>query len=116
MGNPTAPAVKLTIDGQAFSLRFDFESIAVAEETVERPLLTGLKRRDVASPTINLVRGMLYACLLPDRPDITYPEVRQLVTRHNLVSVWGQVLKAWESGLVEPDPDEPKADPTRSQS
>ena len=60
MQNPTSPAVTLQIAGSSFDLVFDFEAIADAEEITGRPLLTGLRRRDIESPSINLVRAMLF--------------------------------------------------------
>ena len=55
MQNPTSPAVKLQIAGSSFDLVFDFEAIADAEEITGRALLTGLRRRDIECPAINLV-------------------------------------------------------------
>ena len=118
MVNPTQPAVKLTLDGEAFSLRFDFEAIANAEEITGRPLLTGLTKRDIGTPTISLVRNMFYACLLPDQPSITLDKAKALVTRKTITTVWASVLEAWTLGMAEPE-DEPEvveADPTQAQS
>ena|ERR1700677_5166389 len=115
MSNPTSPLVKLRISGRSFDLVFNFEAIADAEEITERALLTGLRRRDIESPSINLVRAMLFACLHSEQPKVTFAEVKPLVDRRNITEVWGKILEAWTEGLAEPDEDTP-ADPPGSQS
>lgn len=115
MQNPTSQAVKLQIAGQTFELVFDFEAIADAEEITGRPLLTGLRRNDIESPSINLVRAMLFACIHARHSLTTFAQAKVLVTRKNLADVWGKVLEAWTEGLAEPEP-EAVADPPESQS
>lgn len=115
MKNPTSPAVTLQIAGSSFDLVFDFEAIADAEEITGRALLTGLRRRDIESPAINLVRAMLFACLHSEQPKVTFSEVKPLVDRKNITEVWGKILEAWTEGLAEPSEDKP-ADPPESQS
>jgi hypothetical protein len=115
MSNPTSPSVKLQIAGSSFELVFDFEAIAEAEEITGRALLTGLRRRDIEAPAINLVRAMLFACIHPKQPKVVFAEIKPLVTRENITDVWAKVLEAWTEGLSEPDEDAP-ADPPESQS
>lgn len=114
--NPTQPAVKVDLNGVDYSLRFDFEAIAKAEELTDKPLLTGLRNKDITAPTINLVRALLFACLLPDQPQVTYDQAKSFVNRKNLVDVWAKVLFAWSEGMAEPEPmEDAPADPTMSQ-
>jgi hypothetical protein len=103
--NPVAPSTTLVIGKQTFELLFDFESIALAEELSDRSLLTGLRSKDINSPSINLVRAMLFACIHANHPDVTFAEAKLLINRKNLSSVWGSVLSAWSAGMAEPDPE-----------
>lgn len=117
MTNLIQPAVKVTIAGEEYLLRFDFEAIAKAEELTNRALLTGLRMKDVDAPRINLVRAMLYACMLAEQPEMAYEMVRTLVTRRNLVELWEAVLEAWREGMVEAEDDEADTEnPPRDQS
>jgi hypothetical protein len=118
--NPTKPFTLLTIAGTIYSLLFDFESVAKAEELLDRSLLTGLRQRDINSPSITMVRAMLYACLRVHHPRLTFDEVKVLVDRKNIVGVWHKVLEAWTAGLAEPgedpDADEEEKNPLKSQN
>jgi hypothetical protein len=113
--NPTAPTTPLVIGGIQYGLLFDLEATAQAEELTDRPLLTGLRQRDINTPTIALVRAMLFACLRASHPHITYAAAKALVTRKNIGDIWAGVLAAWTQGLAEPDPDEDKAEDTDPQ-
>jgi hypothetical protein len=114
--NPTHPAVKLKLDGVAYHLRFDFEAIATAEEITDRPLITGLRQKDVTSPKISLVQAMLFACLIPDQPEATFAEAKALVTRDTLVSIWTKILEAWTQAKIEPDAEAAESDPPKDRS
>ena len=114
--NPVAPSTSLTINKVTYSLLFDFESIALAEELTDRSLLTGLRSKDINSPSIRLVQAMLFACLHVSHPDVTYAEAKLLVNRKNLSAVWGSILTAWSAGMAEPDPDKDAADPNPAPS
>lgn len=116
--NPTQPTTPLTINGETYELLFDFEAVARAEEIVDRPLLTGLRQRDLATPTITLVRAMLFACLQANHPEFNFAGAKALVTRANLGAIWLAVLAAWTAGLAEPDEDaeEEAGNPLTAQS
>ena len=116
MHNPTKPTTPVTIGETTYQLLFDFEAIATAEDLTGRPLLTGLSKKDFATPTISLVRAMLYACLLPTQPQVTMDDVKGLITRKNLYVVWGTVISAWAAGMSEPEEDQIALDPTVGQS
>jgi hypothetical protein len=117
--NPVALATPLNLNGATYALLFDFEAVARAEEIVDRPLLTGLRQRDLNTPTITLVRAMFFACLQANHPTVDYATVKSLVTRKNLSEIWTAVLSAWTAGLAEPDEEEEPevvADPLTGQS
>lgn len=115
--SPVAPVTTLSLNGATYSLVFEMESVALAEELTDRPLLTGLRQKDITTPKISLVQSMLFACILPRHPEMTLTQVKALVTRKNFYEVWGVVLNAWTAGLAEPDSEEDvvAADPTKSQ-
>jgi hypothetical protein len=106
-------SVKVNIDENEYELVYSFDAIAEAEEILDRPLVTGLRRRDIATPTVNLVRAMLYACAKVKHPTLTHEKVCAMVTRHNLAGIWGKVLDAWTK--AQPDPEQ-GADPQKGQS
>lgn len=116
MHKPTHPAVRLTLDGVLYHLRFDFEAIAQAEEITDRPLLTGIRQKDIQTPKISFVCAMFFASLLADQPSITYEDAKALVTRANIVEVWTHVLQSWTQSSVEdvqaPADGNPQKDPS----
>ena|SRR5450631_1424828 len=116
--NPTKPTVTLTVEGTDYELAFDFESIALAEEVTGRPLITGLRGKDIIAPTVSLVRAMLYATLHSYDASVTFDAAKAMVTRKTLGSIWNKVLEAWSLGIVDDDEDEAEdiADPTLGQS
>lgn len=110
MTNPVQPTTPLVLNGIHYALLFDLESVALAEELTDRPLLTGLRQRDIATPTISLVRTMLFACLHANHPKVTFDLAKSLVTRKNWAEIWAAVLGAWSAGLAEADPEEDAVD------
>ena len=113
---PTALGSKIVLDGEEYSLRFDFEAIATAEELTGRPLLTALDQRMLAKPTIAEVRAMLFACLLPGNPEVEFSAVAKLVTRKTIVRIWGAVLAAWTESMDDREVEEQDDSPTLAQS
>ena len=115
--NPVKPTTPLKIGAVQYDLIFDFEAVSKAEELTDRPLLTGLRQRDIATPKVSLIQQMLYACLGANHPTVTFPMAKSLVTRKNWAEVWSAVLQAWTAGLAEPDPDEDvvAVDPPKDQ-
>ena len=118
MKNPVQQSISLTVGDNKFELLFDFESVALAEELTDRPLLTGLDTRSINTPKISTIQAMLFACLLPKQPKTSLADAKLLVTRKNFRAVWSSVLNAWVAGLAEPDPEEDavEADPKQDQS
>jgi hypothetical protein len=115
--NPVQPKNHLKLNGVTYELLFDFEAVATAEDIADRPLLTGLRARDYQSPTISLVRIMLFACLQTKHPEVSLDIAKALVNQKNFREVWTAVLNAWAAGLAEPDPEEVEStDPTTDQS
>lgn len=112
--HPAKPTVKLKLGGTEYALVYDFEAICEAEEILDRPLITGLRKRDITTPTVNLVRAMFYACAHSSQPALTYEQAKSLITRANLTEVWIKVLEAWTLG--QPEPEEGEANPPEDHS
>jgi hypothetical protein len=112
--NPTQQTDSLVIDGETYVLFFDFEAIADAEELTGLPLISGLTKKDVNSPRISFVRALLYACIRPHQPKVTYEEAAAMVNQWNWSKIWERLLKVWVSGMKEPGP-ETEADPQVDQ-
>lgn len=115
--NPVQPTTPVVIGGVTYSLLFDFEAIALAERITSRSLLAGMRQQADETLTISFVGDMLYACLHAKHPKITYSKAKALVTRKTMVHIWGAIMRAWDAGLAEPDPDKvvEGADPTPDQ-
>lgn len=111
MHHPEIPSVTLTLGDVEYQLVYDFEAIATAEEIVNRPLITGLRQRDIATPTVNLVRAMFFATASASHPDLTWQTAKALVTRHTLATIWPKVLEAWTQAQPDPEEGDKKADP-----
>jgi hypothetical protein len=117
--NPLLPAVPVTVDGIKYTLRFDFESIAEAEEIVDRALITGLRPQDIRAPRIRLVQAMFFASAHFDQPTLTFDAAKKLITRDTLLEVWPKVLEAWTASNDEPEPienEDAPVDPIPAQS
>ena len=118
MKNPVQPVTNLAINGINYELLFELDAVALAEDLVDRPLITGLRQKDINTPTFSLMRAMLFACIHAKQPDVTFELVKTFVTRKNWREIWVAVLNAWTAGMGEPDPEEEaaEADPKADQS
>jgi hypothetical protein len=111
------PIVELTIAGNTYRLAFDFEAISEAEDLTERPILTGLTRREVEKPSISFVRAMLYAAMRLHQPELALADVKALVNQRNIGEVWGKALEAFfVFRHAAEDEDESESGPTGGQS
>ena len=115
--NPVAPVVELKFGGEVYQLQFSFDAIATAEDILNRPLLCGLDNKDYNAPKVSTVRALMFACMLPHRPETTLSEVKKMVKSvDSIKKVWGPVTSAWFQGMALPDPDDVPADPPPGQS
>ncbi len=115
MNSPLNKLVLLDLGGVFYTLLFDFEAIAYAEDMTGRALLSGITPKEVTSPTISLVRAMLYAAIHTFHPTVTFDEAKALITRKNFVNVWTKLLEAWMNSWSDEDEDDKKADPPTDQ-
>lgn len=111
--DPLKPTVDLVVGAQTYKLRFDFDAIAHAEDETGIPLLTGISRKDVKTPRISIVRGMLYAATLREHPEIAYSDVAGMVTRKTIIPIWEKVIEAWAKAMAD---EEAEAEDPNAQS
>lgn len=107
---------ELTLGEDTYRLAFDFEAIAEAEDLTDRPLLTGLTKRNVNHPTISFVRAMFYAALRRNHPTISLGEASAKVTKATFADIWGKVLEAWVAAMEDAGEADVAEDPTKAQS
>jgi len=101
--NTIQPKTPLVIAGKEYSLVYEFEAIAEAEEITGMALISGLTQKDVRTPKISLVRAMLFAGLHGRIPKITLAEASKLVNQHNWAQIWEKILEAWVECMKAPD-------------
>jgi len=112
--NPTEPTGELKLNGETFTLFFDFNAVAEVEDQTGIPIILGLSAREVAAPRVSLVRVMLWACLRPKHSDITREQASAMVTQKTTKEVWRCVLEAWSASMTEQE--EAADDPLKGQS
>ena len=113
--NPTQETVDLTLDGETYTLFFDLDAIAAAEDETGVALIAGMRKRDVDAPRISMVRALFWACLQPYQPKIELPQASAMVNQWNWSEIWEKVLETWVAGMKKPDPNA-AADPQKGQS
>lgn len=111
--NRTEPVVELELGGETYELFFSLDAIAAAEEVTGEALITGINQKTVKAPRLLTVRALLWACMLPRRPETTFEEAKEMVTQFTWQAVWGAVLEAWAAGMRKPK--DGAGDPTPGQ-
>jgi len=91
----TLPDVVLIVGGVEYHLCFDMNSIVLAEKATGIDLF----KASISNPTAENLRGLLWACILKDKPDFTIEEAGKLITPRNLHNVWLAVLSAWHDSV-----------------
>lgn len=112
------PATQSSLGAQReFGLIFTLNSVAVAEQITGEPLLSGMTRQQLTSPTVDFIRALFYAGLLACQTEITRSESDALITFSTWRPIWTAVLAAWVDAQADPDENqESAADPTVGQS
>ncbi len=95
--DPTLPRVKLILGGVERHPVFDYNAIVQAEAVTGINLLTAI----VDDVTATKLRGLLWASLLPESPDITIDAVGKLITPGNIGTIHSALLATWFGSLSE---------------
>jgi len=103
--DPTLPDVELILGGDTYHLAYDFNAVVQAEKVCGVNLLTAV----VGEITAQSLRGLLWASLLKDRPDITIGEVGGLIRPTNIVTIREAVVSCWFGSVPDVEPGEAAA-------
>ena len=103
--DPTLPQVTLILGGVERHLCFDFNAIVIAEKATGVNLLHAIVK-DVNATNL---RGLLWAALLKESPELTVDEVGSLITMRNSNIIYQALITAWFGSVGEPDEDTEEA-------
>jgi len=105
--DPTLPDVELILSGETYHLAYDFNALVQAAEVTGVNLLTSV----MGEITPQSLRGLLWASLLKDQPDITIEEVGALIRPHNIATIRQAIVTAWFGSMPDAgrEPGEAKA-------
>ena len=96
--DPTLPDVELVINGKTYQLCYDHNAIVQAEKATGINLLESAFRIQSAEA----LRGMLWASVLKQNPDLTIEEVGTWLNPRNFLTVREALLAAWFGSVPEP--------------
>jgi hypothetical protein len=102
--DPTLPDVELVLGGETFALAYDFNAVCQAEKATGINLLSSV----VGEITASSLRGLLWASVLKDRPDITIDEVGALIRPTNIATIREAVVSCWFGSVPDVEPGEGK--------
>lgn len=100
--DPTLPDVSLVIGGRERKLCFDLNAICMADKATGVNLLKAV----VSEVDATNIRGLLYAALLRDDPNLTLEEVGSWITMRNLSNVHNAIVTAWFASVDDEKQDE----------
>jgi hypothetical protein len=110
--DPTVRYTKVELNGAVYSLAYDFESIAIAEDLTGMEILIGVNWSKINARRL---RAMLFASLLKAQPEITLEETGKLITVGNLSRIEAGLVDSWMRSnpdpADEPTPTEPEQTP-----
>ena len=109
--DPTIRFAKLKIDGNTYSLTFDFNALALAESMTGLNLMQALRSLDNLS--VSQTRGLLYASLQKSHPKMTVSEVGGLLNFKTIPLITDALSEAIISSLpeTEENPQQPEPSP-----
>ena len=97
--DPTVRYTKLTLEGETYSLAFDFNALAVAEEISGLNLLQAM--RSLGDLSVAQTRALLYAALLKKQPKLTLTEAGNLLNFRSLPVITKALGEALTNSLPE---------------
>lgn len=103
--NPALPKVSITLNGKDFTLQYDFNAIARAEELIGINLFGTF---DFTQLSVTKFRAMLFSSLLKNHPEITLEECGDLITAHTLAEITIKMVEAWHGSRPEVVKDDDK--------
>jgi hypothetical protein len=109
--DPTVRYTKIELDGESYSLCYDFNAIATAEALTGTNLLQAI---NLSGMTATQMRGLFYATLLKAHPKTTVEDVSKLMSLANLAKITQAIVDTWTASL--PDVVTDPNDETPAQS
>ena len=106
--DPTIHPVKLELEGEEYTLIFDFNSIALAESITKVNLLEAIEFKGI---TAAQYRGIFYASLLKAQPEITLAEAGSLITLRYMPLITDAMVSAWIASMPAKDNEENPLEP-----
>jgi hypothetical protein len=104
--DPTLPKVPIELNGTTYHLAFDFNSLAMAEK------VTGINpMADEFQFSPLMVRGLLWASLLPGNPGLTLEQVGSWIRWNDRARLCAAIVEALRGSQAEPDPEKAASDP-----
>ncbi len=109
--DPTVRFAKLKIDGDTYSLAFDFNALALAESMTGLNLMQALRSLDNLS--VSQTRGLLYASLQKAHSKMTVSEVGGLLHFRTIPLITDAISEAITNSLPESEqnPQQPEPSP-----
>lgn len=89
--DPTLPDVPIILGGVERKLCFDYNAIVLAEKATGINLLAGM----VSAKDASTLRGLLWAALSRDNPDMTLEQAGALITPRNIPAIHFALNQAW---------------------
>lgn len=102
--DPSLPSVPVILGGVERHLCFDYNAIVLAEKETGINLLKGM----VSAVDAATLRGLLWAALYRECPELTLEQVGALITPRNMPAIRYALNQAW-FGSVKGDDDEASA-------
>lgn len=102
--NPVAPFTTLVAGDKEYSLLWNYNAIATAENLSGLRLLSA--SIDLSSLSASELRALLYAAMLKKHPKITLNAVGDLIQQVGMRKVAGALLGAWIAAQPVPDPND----------
>jgi hypothetical protein len=97
--DPTLPDVTLILGGVERKLCYDYNAIVLAEKMTGVNLLEGV----VGQMTATNLRGLLWASLKRESPDLTIDQVGALIQPRALGIIQQALMAVWFGSIAEPD-------------
>ena len=97
--DPTLPNVELTCGKATFHLAYDFNAIVKAEQATGVNLLSSV----VGEINASSLRGLLWASLLPENPDMTLDQAGKLIKPANIPTIRQAIVTAWFGSVKDAD-------------
>lgn len=95
--DPLLPEVSIVLGGVERKLCFDYNAIVLAEKFTGVNLLEGI----VGQVNATNLRGLLWAALKRDCPDLTLEDLGRMIRPHNLGVIHQALQTAWFGSIEE---------------